>query len=105
MSRTPESDMCSVRGIGVAESVSMSTLAAALEVLLVRHAEALLLVDDHQAEVLELDVLRQEPVGADDDVDLALARRTQRVRVRAGDVRESTPTVTGKSAMRSRNVR
>ena len=42
-----------------------------LDRLLVRHAEALLLVDDEQAEVLERDVARQQPVGADDDVDLA----------------------------------
>ena len=42
-----------------------------LDLLLVRHAEPLLLVDDEQAEVAELDVLRQQPVGADDDVDLA----------------------------------
>jgi hypothetical protein len=37
----------------------------------VRDAEALLLVDDEQAEVLELDVLREQAVRADDDVDLA----------------------------------
>ena len=36
-----------------------------------RHAETLLFVDDQQAEVLEQDVLRQQPVRADDDVDLA----------------------------------
>ena len=39
--------------------------------LLVLHAEALLLVDDEQAEVLELHALRQQAVGADDAVDLA----------------------------------
>ena len=42
-----------------------------LEALLVRDAEALLLVDDDQAEVLERDVLLEEPVRADDDVDRA----------------------------------
>ena len=42
-----------------------------LHLLLVGDAEALLLVDDEEAEVLELDVLRQEPVGADDHVDRA----------------------------------
>ena len=36
-----------------------------------RHAEPLLLVDDQQAEIAELDVLRQQAVRADDDVDLA----------------------------------
>ena len=54
----PDSAMFSVRGMGVAESVSTSTLLAKLlELFLVRHAEALLLVDDEQAEVLELHVL------------------------------------------------
>ena len=46
-------------------------LAQLLDPLLVRHAEALLLVDDEQAEVAERDVLRQQPVRADDDVELA----------------------------------
>ncbi len=36
-----------------------------------RHTEALLFVDDQQPEVLELDVLGEQPVRADDDVDLA----------------------------------
>ena len=35
------------------------------------HAEALLLVDDHETEVLEHDVALDEAVGADQDVDLA----------------------------------
>ncbi len=82
MSRMPASDMCSVRGIGVAVSVSTSTsLAHLLQALLVGDAEALLLVDDHEAEVLELDVLLQEAVRADDDVDAAVGdvRRPRRV--------------------------
>ncbi len=45
-----------------------------LEPLLVGDAEALLLVDDEQAEVLEAHVARQQPVRADDDVDLARRR-------------------------------
>ena len=40
-----------------------------LQLLLVLDAEALLLVDDDQAEVLELHLGREQPVGADDDVD------------------------------------
>ncbi len=44
-----------------------------LDLLLVADAEALLLVDDEQAEVLEADVLGEEPVRADEDVDEALA--------------------------------
>ena len=48
---------CSVRGIGVAVSVSTSTcVARLLDPLLVRDAEPLLLVDHEQAEVLEPDV-------------------------------------------------
>ena len=42
-----------------------------LQPLLVAHAEALLLVDDHQPEVGELDVLREQAVRADQDVHLA----------------------------------
>ena len=42
-----------------------------LEELLLAHAEALLLVDDDQPEVLEADVALHEAVGADDDVDAA----------------------------------
>ena len=64
----------SVRGMGVAVSVSTSTFVfELLDRLLVLHAEALLLVDDEQAEVLEVDVLGQQAVGADHAVDLAVA--------------------------------
>lgn len=45
-----------------------------LDLLLVGDAEPLLLVDDEQAQVLELDVVGEEPVRADDAVDLAGAR-------------------------------
>ena len=48
-----------------------------LELLLVQHAEALLLVDHDQAEVLENDVAGNEPMGADDDVDAAFAQELQ----------------------------
>ena len=62
----------SVRGIGVAVSVSTSTLVAQLlHRLLVLHAEALLLVDDEEAEVLELDVAGEQAVRPDHAVDLA----------------------------------
>ena len=43
-----------------------------LQPLLVGDAEMLLLVDDDQAEVLELDRLAEQRVGADDDVDRAV---------------------------------
>ncbi len=42
--------------------------------LLVLHSEALLLVDDEQAEVLERDVVGEQAVGADHAVDLARAQ-------------------------------
>ena len=72
MSRMPTSDMFSVRGIGVALIVSTSTfLPHLLDAFLVRHAETLLFVHDQEAEIAELDVLRQQAVRADDDVDLA----------------------------------
>ena len=64
--------MLSVRGIGVAVSVSRCTFGAQrLQRFLLAHAEALLLVDDHQAEVLEAHVALQQAMRADDDVDLA----------------------------------
>ena len=53
----PVTAISSVRGIGVADIASTSTLVAQLlELLLVLDAEALLLVDDDQAEVLEADL-------------------------------------------------
>ena len=62
--------MFSVRGMGVADRVSTSTCTAdLLEPLLVGDAEALLLVHDQQAQILELHVLLQQPVGADEHVD------------------------------------
>ena len=72
-SRTPVSASCSVRGIGVAVSVSTWTSARnVLQPLLVRDAEMLLLVDDEQAEVLEFDGLAEQRVRADHDVDCAV---------------------------------
>ena len=71
--------MFSVRGIGVAVMRQhVDLLAHLLDALLVRHAEALLLVDDEQAEIAKLHVLRQQPVRADDDVDLAAGELLER---------------------------
>ena len=50
-----------------------------LELLLVRDAEALLLIDDDEAQVLELGLLRQDRMRADDDVDIALGQPFARV--------------------------
>ncbi len=69
-SRTPESDSCSVRGIGVAVRVSTCTSErSCLQPLLVGDAEMLFLVDDQQAEIVEPDALGQQRMGADDDID------------------------------------
>ena len=54
-----------------------------LDRLLGAHAEALLLVDDEQAQVLEGDVAGQEAVGPDDEVHLA-GRQPLRHRARLG---------------------
>ena len=73
MSRSPESDMCSVRGIGVAESASTSTSSrSCAQQLLLRDAEALLLVDDHEPELLRDHVAREHAVRPDQHVDLAV---------------------------------
>ncbi len=62
----------SVRGIGVAEKREHVDVGAQLlDALLVLHPEALFLVDDQQAEILELELLGEQPVGADHAVDLA----------------------------------
>ena len=42
-----------------------------LQPLLVAHAEALLFVDDQQAEIAELDVFREQAMRADGNVDFA----------------------------------
>src|SRR4030095_14687771 len=50
-----------------------------LELLFLQHAEALFLVDDHEAEILELDVLRDQAMCADDNVDLTRAKSVNRL--------------------------
>ena len=52
------------------ESQDVDQLAQLLQLLLVLDAESLLLVDDHEPQLLEGDVLREEAVGADENVDL-----------------------------------
>ena len=65
----------SVRGIGVADKRDHVDVGPQLlDLLLVLDAEALLLVDDQQAEVLELDVGGEQAMGADHAVDLAGAQ-------------------------------
>ena len=54
------------------EGQDVDVLLQRFQLFLVGDTEVLLLVDDHQAKLLELDRLRQERVGSDDDVDGAL---------------------------------
>ena len=67
MSRRPESDICSVRGIGVADSESTSTSSrSCAQQLLLRDAEALLLVDDRRGRGPSgCTSRREQPVRAD----------------------------------------
>jgi len=57
------------RGCGHAENVDAGP--KVLQRLLLLHPEPLLLVDNHEAELVELDGLTQKRMGADDDIDLA----------------------------------
>ena len=56
----------------------VNLLAQVLELLLVLHAKALLLVDDHQAQVLGVHIGRKQAVGADEHIDRALGKRLER---------------------------
>ena len=79
ISRMPVIAISSVRGIGRGRhGQHVDGGPQPLQLLLVLDAEPLLLVDDHQAEVLELDLRRQQPVGADHDVDLAVGQALDR---------------------------
>ena len=71
-------------------------VALCAQVHALEHAEAVLLVDDREAEVVEFDVLLEERVGADDDVDLAGRQRPHPGRplaslVAAGQHRQAHP--------------
>jgi len=67
--------ICSVRGMGVADRLTTSTWSLSLpQQLLLAHAEALLLVDDDQAEVARRDVAGEHPVGAYQHVHFAFAK-------------------------------
>ena len=52
-----------------------------LEVLFVLHAKALFFVDDHQAQLLEANVLREQAMRADDDIDLATGQPFRNLRL------------------------
>ena len=100
ISRMPVIAISRVRGIGVADIAEhVDGGAEPLHLLLVLDAEPLLLVDDDQAEVLDPDVGVEQPVGADDDVDGALAQPVHDVaRLRVGLEADSGFEVTGNAA-------
>ena len=56
----------------------VNLLAQVLELLLVLHAKALFLVDDHQAQVLGVHIGRKQAVRADEHIDRALGKRLKR---------------------------
>ena len=65
-----------------------------LELFLVRDAEALLLVDDDETEILELGLLRQDRMRAHDDVDVALTEPLARfLGFLRGDKARETPDI------------
>lgn len=64
--------MFSVRGMGGSrKGEHVHPDEVLLELFLVLHTEALLLIDDDKAKVMELHVLGQQPVGAHHDVHTA----------------------------------
>ncbi len=68
-------------------------------------AEALLLVDDDEPEVLEPHLLREEAVGADDEVDRPVGEPGEhRLGVGVGLEARQALTTTGKPAYRSAKV-
>jgi hypothetical protein len=72
-SRTPERQLQRARDRRGGQRQHVHVRAQLLQPFLVADAEALFLVDDQQAEVLEPDALGQQRVGADDDIDLPSA--------------------------------
>ena len=104
-SRSPAMAMFSVRGIGVAVSVSRCTLARSAFSASFWRTPNRFLVDDDQPQVLEAHVLLQQAVGADDHVDLAFGQLAEFGLDSSVLKRDSTSTFSGQSAKRSRMVR
>lgn len=72
MSRTPDRLICSVLGIGVADSVKNVYIFLELFYFLFRtHPEPLFFIDDQQSEIVEFYILRQQTVRTDQDIHLA----------------------------------
>jgi hypothetical protein len=59
--------------MGVAESVSTSTFfLSCFQLFFVSDAETLFFIDNDEAEFGKLDVVREDPVRADEDINIAL---------------------------------
>ncbi len=72
ISRIPSSDIFSVRGIGVARKrQNIDFLFQLFQFFLVRDAETLFFIDDDQAQLRQLHIVRQNAVRADQNIDLA----------------------------------
>lgn len=98
--------MWSVRGIGRGRHREhVHRLFHVLDAFLVAHAEALLLIDDEQAQVFELHIFGQQPVRADDDVDFAVLEPAQRLLLFLGRAEAAEHVrVDGKPSMRRISV-
>ncbi len=91
------------RGGGEGEHVGGGT--HLLELFLLGHAEALFLVDDDQAQVVELHVLTHQPVGAHDDVDAAPLHLPEDLPLLLGGAEPGqSSTSTGKPSIRFKMV-
>ena len=77
-SRSPNTVIATVRGIGVAVMTSRcgGVFRLGPQRVALLHAEAVLLVDDHEAEVEELDLVLDQRMGADDDAGVAVGCRS-----------------------------
>ena len=67
---TREGQLQRARNWGGGQRQDVNVARDILQLLLLRHAEMLLLVDDDHAEPAEGDALAQQGVGTDDDIDL-----------------------------------
>ena len=74
-----ERELQGARDRGGGQRQDVDVRAQRLQPLLVGDAEVLLLVDDQQAEIPELHRLRQQRVGADDDLDAAVRQPRARL--------------------------
>ena len=68
------------------------------QAFLVGHAKALFLVHDNKAQILEPGVLRQDRVGADDDIDCAISQPVSRfLHLLGGDKARQAPDFEGEA--------